>query len=256
MRAQRRPTEIFREMKAPRTDHIRVKQELVYQVKGKGNSNPKVTCYWCGLRGHVEMIADTKRRSVVLAERKDIWNKANQAPARKQKGEKPFRQAKVEQEDSSSESDEWAGTINKVGKWPGQVSPIKVPLTVDSQSIEMVVDTGASVSLISKNLFDKRWPGRRVEPSKVRLRNYSNELIPVVGTVEVRVSYEGQEATLPLIVVEGDGSTLHGRNWLRSIRLNWATIHAVLSTGLKEDVVSRYDDVFQPGLGNYKGFHV
>ena len=232
-----------------------MKREPVYQVKGKGISKPQVTCYQCGIQGHIAIECRHKETKCRYCGKKRHLERVCRSKHSSQTlGKKPFRQAKVEQEDSSSESDEWAGMINQVGKRTGQVPPFQVPLTVDPQSIEMEVDTEASVSLISRNLFDKFWPGRRVEPSNVRLRNYSNELIPVVGTVEVRVSYEGQEATLPLIVVEGDGATLLGRNWLRSLRLNWATIHAVLSTGL-QDVVSRYDDVFQPGLGNYKGFH-
>jgi len=135
-----------------------------------------------------------------------------------------------------------------------KVPPVKVTVTVDSKSIEMEVDTGVSVSLISKKLFDELWPGRRVQPSSLHLRSYSNELIPVVGTVDVKVSYENQEVTMPLLVVEGDGSTLLNRNWLKTIRLNWSTIHSVLSTGIQE-VVSRYGDVFQSGLGKYQGFH-
>lgn len=59
---------------------------------------------------------------------------------------------------------------------------------------------------------------------------------------------------MPLVVVEGDGSPLPGCNWLKTIQLNWSTIHSVLSTGVQE-VVSRYGDVFQPGLGKYQGFH-
>ena len=59
---------------------------------------------------------------------------------------------------------------------------------------------------------------------------------------------------MPLVVVEGDSYTLLGCNWLKTIWLNWSTIHSVLSTGIQE-IVSRYGDVFQPGLGKYQGFH-
>ena len=74
-----------------------------------------------------------------------------------------------------------------------------------------------------------------------------------MGKVDVKVTYEGQVATLPLVVVGGDGPTLFGHNWLQTLRLNWSKIHSVLSTGI-QDVLGRHEDVFQPGLGEYKGF--
>ena len=55
----------------------------------------------------------------------------------------------------------------------------------------------------------------------------------VLGT-EVAVSYQGQSATLPLVVVKGQGPTLLGRNWLGKIRLNWGEIHHTRSPGLHQ----------------------
>ena len=66
--------------------------------------------------------------------------------------------------------------------------------------------------------------------------------------------YEGQVATLLLVIVGGDAPTFFGRNWLQTLRLNWSKIHSVPSTGV-QDVLGRHKDVFQPGLGEYKGFH-
>ena len=40
----------------------------------------------------------------------------------------------------------------------------------------------------------------------------------------------------------------------RPLHLNWSKIHSVPSTGV-QDVLGRHKDVFQPGLGEYKGFH-
>jgi len=40
----------------------------------------------------------------------------------------------------------------------------------------------------------------------------------VVGSTEVCVNYGSQVATLPLLVLKGEGPSLLGRNWLKEIR--------------------------------------
>lgn len=152
----------LKEMKSLRADQFRVK-EPVHQVKGKGNPTPQVTCHRCGIPGHVATTCRHKETKCYTCRRKGHLTRVchsspSQAPSKKSKGKNSFRQAKVEQEDSSSE-DECTDAIREVKLRTSKVPPIKVPVTVDSKSIEMEVDTGASVSLISKKLFNELWPG-------------------------------------------------------------------------------------------------
>ena len=48
--------------------------------------------------------------------------------------------------------------------------------------------------------------------------------MPVVGEMKVEVSYGEQNAKLSLYVVEGQGPSLMGRDWIRQIRLGWKSI--------------------------------
>ena len=98
----------------------------------------------------------------------------------------------------------------------------------------MEVDTGASVSIMSENRYHELWPRRGLSTSTIRLQTYSKEPITVVGSTDVQVVYQGQKATLPLVVVKGDGPTLLGGNWLAKIRLNWDKIHYMQSPKLTE----------------------
>ena len=72
----------------------------------------------------------------------------------------------------------------------------------------------------------------QLKPSEVQLRTYSGESIEVLGETDVTVSYEQQQAQLPLIliVVRGTGPSLFGRNWLAKIRVNWESIYIVHAT--------------------------
>lgn len=57
----------------------------------------------------------------------------------------------------------------------------------------------------------------------------------------------------PLIVIDGSGPVLLGRNWLRHIRLNWGTLGeaAIHHTGVDTlgPILDRYAMVFNEDLG-------
>ena len=65
----------------------------------------------------------------------------------------------------------------------------------------MEVGTGASVSIMAENLYHKLWPRRGLKKTTIRLQTYS---IAVLGTIDIQVAYEGQTATLPLVIVKGE----------------------------------------------------
>ena len=60
-----------------------------------------------------------------------------------------------------------------------------------------------------------------------------------------------QWATLPLVVVQGDGSSLLGHDWLLQLRLDWKKIHRLQSTDAVENILLKHKEVFQKGLGIY-----
>ena len=107
------------------------------------------------------------------------------------------------------------------------------------------------MSIMSEGTFRKVWPTKKLIASDVKLQMYSKEPLPVVGSRDVKVQYEGQLATLLLIVVKGNESTLLGRNWLGTIKINWYDIHYTPSTGLH--LLERYNFVFQDKLGYFQG---
>ena len=55
----------------------------------------------------------------------------------------------------------------------------------------------------------------------------------VKGNFNLRVKYGDQKEKLVLVVVEGNGPSLLGRNWLKYIHLNWNTIFTVQIAKMK-----------------------
>ena len=95
------------------------------------------------------------------------------------------------------------------------------------------------------------------EDSKVQLRTYTGDHVQVLGTTEVEVRYENQSATLPLLIVAGEGPTLLGRNWLCQIRLNWPTIFQIKaaksSSSKLQELLNNYGELFNEGMGTFTG---
>ena len=106
---------------------------------------------------------------------------------------------------------------------------------VNGVTLPMELDTGASVSIISQNVWEGILSKMQLEKSDTLLKTYTGE--------KLQVKYGDQVQQLPLLVVAGKGPSLWGQNWLAAIRLNWAHIKQV-HMGLGP-LLQKYDDVFQ-----------
>ena len=57
------------------------------------------------------------------------------------------------------------------------------------------------------------------------------------------------------MIVEMDGPTLLGRNWLSSLELEWSQLHR-LHNGALEEVLRKHSSAFQEDLGTFKDMQV
>ena len=126
----------------------------------------------------------------------------------------------------------------------GQTTPepsIILPVEMNGVSVSMELDTGASLSILSKMLWKEKFPEAELLPSTVHLKTYTGEELKVLGQTHVDINYEGQNCKLPLQLVEGNEPALFGRNWLKTIKLNWGTIKKVTSD--LDDVLTKHKQV-------------
>ena len=128
---------------------------------------------------------------------------------------------------------------------------ITVEPEVNGVPLEMELDTGASVSIVTETTWKDRFPGVQLENTGIQLKTYTGEELRVLGQIQVHVKYENQEHQLPLLVVEGEGPPLFGRNWLRKIQLNWGSIKH-MTTEL-DCLLRKHSDLFRNELGTLKG---
>ena len=134
--------------------------------------------------------------------------------------------------------------------------PLLVTVTLDAAETQLEVDTGATLSIISKATYLKLWPKERAPPLKAsdaQLRTYTGERITVEGRISVKVTYENQEVTLDLLVAAGEGPSLLGRDWLQHLKLNWSQLHHVpSSTEPWRKILDRHPDVFKDEVGTLR----
>ena len=103
--------------------------------------------------------------------------------------------------------------------------PIIVKPNINGVKHSFEVDTGATRSIISHETYVKLWSTLEVPPlslTRVKLRTYTGETVKVMGEIQVEVVLNNQREQLSLLVAEGNGPSLLGRDWLKRIRLDWA----------------------------------
>ena len=145
----------------------------------------------------------------------------------------------VAEDAASTDSDEDGEAFEQYGIYRTEKKNIKsspwlIELQLDTQPVTMEIDTGASMTILSSQTYRNLWKnGNRptLRPTNVKLRSYGGHPISVLGIISVLVKTkpEEQARTLQLLVVEGNGPNLLGRDWLVVLQLNWHQVHRMTS---------------------------
>ena len=119
----------------------------------------------------------------------------------------------------------------------------------------MEIDTGASISVASKETFETIREGMltlELKETTVKLQTYTGEPTRVRGTTAVPVEHNGQMATLPLVITAGSSPTLLGRDWLTALQLDWRSIFILRPTLTLQQVFDEHSIIFSEGLGELR----
>eukprot|EP00731_Ephydatia_muelleri_P001201 Em0001g1201a len=180
-------------------------------------------CRSCKKVGHAERVCRSRKRVQEV--------KGSAEPYRSR--DKSLREMDKEEDETNL----FWGTIktknNGTDQWKGGHALV-VEVMVDSLPLKMELDTGAAVSLLPYALYRERYSHLSLQNTKTCLRTYTGERIYPKGEVLVKVKKGRQETTLPLLVVEGNGPPLLGRDWLAHIPIDWKEIKT-LSRGTADE---------------------
>ena len=92
----------------------------------------------------------------------------------------------------------------------------------------MEVDTGATVTVVPKEVYNRHLSHVKLQPSAVKLQAYNGERLKVLGEAMVHIRYKGQQACDKLIVVDvKEKPAVLGRNWISHFQLDWSSLFSV-----------------------------
>ena len=87
---------------------------------------------------------------------------------------------------------------------------LRVRLLLNRVPLEMELDSGAAVSIITKKVRQYLFSELSLKLSILSLKTYSGEYLPAVGQADVMFPYGTQQVKLNLLVVEGSCPALFG----------------------------------------------
>ena len=102
-----------------------------------------------------------------------------------------------------------------------------------------------------------------IKPCSTYFHTYTGENIKVKVQITVDVKYRDQHASLLLVVVQGTGPSLLGRDWFSTLKLDWVGIFN-LKGAIPEptyqkklqEILDTHAEIFQPELGTIKDITV
>ena len=81
----------------------------------------------------------------------------------------------------------------------------------------------------------------KLQPADVKLKNYSQDEIPILGKYKVQVQCQGKSANLFVVVSKGNRQNILGRTWIDSLKLDLNKIYHMTTVGTTNPTHSTFD---------------
>ena len=103
---------------------------------------------------------------------------------------------------------------------------IKLDVMMNNTKIIVEVDAGASATVINESTFHQIWPKQKPDVSNTDLlRTYTGEKVSLLGTVNTTIRYHDPTTTLHVLIVNGQGPNILGRDSITALKLKWSSVH-------------------------------
>ena len=196
-------------------------------------------CHKCSRVGHLQAVCPGDKDTRVERQKPE-----KQQGQRKSKG---IRQ--LQTDEALEENHIWEIT-------GGHKEGYRLQVLINGKPVQMELDTGATVSVISEQEWNQLFPvTNNLQPYTGKpLRGYSGKQLDIAGQATVQVVYEQQVTDLPLVIIAGmKRPALFGRNWLEAIKPNWMELYKIQSNKMQH-LVEKHAPLFEKKIGTIQGY--
>ena len=236
------------------------------QIKGSGSQMSTTKCRKCGLswphktgpcpaKGQTCRKCGKPNHFARMCLSKTTGRQTQQPKAYGKKSR--IRQVSAQETDTSSSSDDEYLYTLKQGAQSAKTP--NVPIQVNGVTIDMVVDTGASVDILDEATFDKINHSSEIQlqPPTKRLFAYgSKSQLTVLGKFEATIAFKTKSLTSTVHVLPGDNGSLLGYKTATSLGVIDVHVNKIATEMPEhERLIAQYPNLFK-GIGNLKGVEV
>ena len=133
-------------------------------------------------------------------------------------------------------------------------NPITVTVRIGQVDLQMEVDTGSALSIISENIYTKHFHNIPLKPNSTKFRGYTGENLLNKGKLSSFIKYGNKTESMDFYVIANGKTLLLGRDFLKKFKIIFSNIHAISNEFLiLKDLIYKYNKVFVDASGKLKG---
>ncbi|XP_018403221.1 PREDICTED: uncharacterized protein LOC108780125 [Cyphomyrmex costatus] len=220
------------------------------------------TCNFCKRRGHIEAACRNKQTKVLKVEQNGREEEDEESASNFDSQSTVNELYTVYNEETPVQMN---ATIYNVGIPNDEIvaKPMFIQIKINNVNFSMEIDSGAYVTVMSKETKDCFFPNLEIKKLNKRLNGYGNVELEHDGVIDnLNVEYKNKKQTLGLVVMKRPGTVIIGRQWLKAFGL-WpltlnrnaegtnTTINKVDESNIKVKLTNKFSQLFGAGVGIY-----
>jgi hypothetical protein len=132
-----------------------------------------------------------------------------------------------------------------------------ISANVENVSIEMEIDSGASISILPEEIVKEKLPHININPTILKLRTYDGSIIKPTGEIGVKLKYGERELCSKLLVVKKGHRALVGRDLMKKLGITIMDISKIEVESTNKNnklelLINEFEELFVEKIGKYK----
>ena len=138
------------------------------------------------------------------------------------------------------------------------VKPITADISINNVIFKAEVDSGSSSCFFPKPLLSKYLSNVQYSKTSHLIEYYTKEVVQPLGSVNLNVSFKGQNKAVKFLVMKRGDQIILGRDFMNMFDIKFIGLHHSSfslkqnNSELTQELINRFATVFSTNLGTYK----